>query len=375
MRITVLHNRDHQLLEVDPGREARKDVERVAAILAEALAQRGVGAELVAVEDDLPQVLHSLRKRRPDLVVNLCESIAADSRGEMAVPCLLELLGLPFTGSGALALGLALHKDKAKDLLRARGVPTPESFLVERLGDLAGREPPFPVIVKPVREDASAGIHFGSVVGERGALGEAVARVLRDFRQPVLVERYVEGREIYVPLLGNQPRRALPLTEIRFGEAFAGKPRIVSYRAKWEAASPECRDSEPVPCSLEPALLAKVETTALSAFEALGCRDYGRVDIRLSPQGEPFVIDINPNCDLHPEAGFARAALAAGISYPELAMKLVEIALERNHGNSSTRAARPRAARRAAAPDRNLLPARGGLRPRAHRPRAHAEQP
>jgi D-alanine-D-alanine ligase len=373
MHIAILHNCDHDVLEDDPGREARKDVMRVAAALADALTRGKVSAEPVAVGRDPLGFIDTLRLRAPALVVNLCESLAGDSRGEMAVPCLLELLGFPYTGSPALALGLALHKDKSKEVLRARGISTPESRLVERLEDLVTVDLTYPLIVKPAREDASAGIDFDSVVHDRKALGASAARVLAAFHQPVLVERFIEGREIYVPLLGNTPRRALPLSEIHFGKSFTAKPHIVSYRAKWEPESPECIDSPSGPCSLDERTQARVVAAAEAAFEAIGCRDYGRVDLRLTPEGVPYVIDINPNCDLHPEAGFAKAAAAAGIPYPALASRLVEIALERSHGN--TQADRPGSRRplRPAAKNRNVLAARSGVRPRAHRPRAQAE--
>jgi D-alanine-D-alanine ligase len=377
MHISILHNDDHDLLENDPGREARKDVMRVAHALCDALSQPEISVEAVPVGDDVLEVAALLRRRQPELVINLCESLAADSRGEMALPCLLELLGLPYTGSPALALGLALHKNKAKELLFARGVPTPRFVLVKALEELSAAavlELPFPLIVKPSREDASVGIDFSSVVHDRTSLGRAVGQVLRTFHQPALVEQYIEGREIYVPLLGNGARCALPLSEISFGKAFDGQPRIVSYRAKWDPQSPECIDSPSGPCELEPELEERVVATALAAFEALECRDYGRVDLRVTADGQPYVIDINPNCDLHPDAGFARAAAAAGIDYSDLALRLVELALERSHGNSSSRPAGPGSARRAVGANRNVLAARSGLRPRGHRPRHHAEQ-
>ena len=239
MHIALLHNADHDLLEDDPGREARRDVLKVSAALCEALNDGPSSADTIAVEGGSLAFLDVLQRRRPDLVVNLCESVAADSRGEMAVPCLLDLLGLRYTGSGALALGLALHKNKAKEILRGRGIPTPEFRVVERIEDLALIDLPFPLIVKPSREDASVGIDFDSVVHDRPSLAKAVLAVLSSFQQPALVERYIDGREIYVPLLGNRPRRPLPLTEIRFGKAFDHRPRIVSYRAKWQTDSPE----------------------------------------------------------------------------------------------------------------------------------------
>ncbi len=371
MRIAILHNADHDLLEDDPGREARRDIERVAAAMTESLRRGGLSAERLAV--DHFTLANVLDPRRYDLVVNLCESLAADSRGEMAVPCLLELLGVPFTGSPALALGLALHKDKAKELLVARGVPTPEFKLVDSAAVASTLELPFPLIVKPAREDASVGIDFDSVVHNRAQLVRAVNTVLKTFRQPALVERFIDGREIYVPILGNRPRRTLPLSEIAWGPTYDDKPRVVGYRAKWELDSPECIDSSPVPCTLPKEQQQAVVKAAIDAFEALGCRDYGRVDVRLSNDGTPYVIDVNPNCDLHPDAGFARAAKAAGMDYDTLALELVEIALGRSHGHSTSRRGASGATGRAAGSNRNLFTGRSGVRARAHRPRAHSK--
>lgn len=359
MHIILLHNRDHDLLENDPGREAREDVVRVASALAEALSRGDTVAEPLAVEGDRLDFVDALRRRQPDLVVNLCESLAADSRGEMAVPCLLDALGLAYTGSSALSLGLALHKPKAKEVLTARGVPTPAFRVVQRLEDALAVDLPWPLIVKPAREDASVGVTWDSVVHERSALVRACDAVLRNFHQPALVEQFIPGREIYVPLLGNQPRQPLPLTEIHFGQTFEDRPNIVSYAAKWEADSPEYRDSTSGPCQADAALEARCVQVAQEAFAALDCQDYGRVDLRVSPEGVPYVIDINPNCDLHPGAGFAKAAAAAGMDYPALAARIVEVALERTHGHPAHRRKGQGAARRTDSKDRNLLAAGG----------------
>ncbi|MGZ3445643.1 MAG: D-alanine--D-alanine ligase family protein [Myxococcaceae bacterium] len=373
MHITLLHNADADALEEDPGREARAEVERVASGLAGVLGGGGFEVTVLPVGPNAADILTPLRSKPTDLVLNLCESIGGDARGEMAIPCLLDLLKLPYSGSGALALGLALHKDKAKELLLGRGVPTPAFRVVERLAQLDDVELPFPLIVKPSREDASVGVDFDSVVQDERALRDVVRRVLRTFRQPALVEQFVAGREVYVSLLGNEPRTALPLSEIRFGDAFAGRPHIVSYRAKWETSSPECIDSPSVPCTLPLDLERTVVETALAAFDALGCRDYGRVDLRLSEDGQPWVIDINPNCDLHPDAGFARSAAAAGMDYSALALRLVDVALERTHGHPSRRPRRQGRPREAARPHRELLTRRGALRARGHRPGVAAE--
>ncbi len=334
MRIVLLHNSDHDVLEFDPGREARKDVVQVSGRLAHALREQGLDARPFALGQDLFGDMARLQALQPDLAVNLCESLAADSRGEMAIPCLLEVAGIPYTGSPALALGLALYKDKAKELLQARKVRTPEFRLVSSMNELVEVDLPFPLIVKPVREDASVGITQESVVLDRAALGKVVSEVLRTFHQPALVEQFIVGREIYVPILGNpggsKPRRTLPLSEIHFGAYFEDRPKVVTYRAKWDVDSEEYVDSPSGLCNLDRVTEARVVKTALAAFDALGCRDYGRIDLRVSTDGVPYVIDVNPNCDLHPEAGFARSATAAGISYGELAQDLVEMACSRS---------------------------------------------
>lgn len=375
MRIAILHNHDHALLEDDPGREAREDVVRVAAAMRTALMKSKHSVTLVPVEQDLLGIHETIGGDKPDVVLNLCESLAGDARGEMLVPAMLELLQVPYTGSSALSLALALHKNKAKEILRARGVPSPDFCIVGHVEDLTRVDLPFPLIVKPSREDASMGIDFDSVVNTRQGLGRAVAKVLRTFHQPALVERFIEGREVYVPLLGNHPRRALPLSEIQFGNAFAGKPNVVSYKAKWDLESAEYLGSPSTLVSLPPAIAARCVEVAVAAFEALECRDYGRVDLRVDASGQPFVIDINPNCDLHPQAGFAKAAEAAGLSYADLALHLVDLAWERRHGNQAPRLPRPDSARRVAEPHRDLHAGRNGVRARAHRRRAHAQQP
>ena len=222
---------------------------------------------LVPVEQDLLGIHEALGANKPDVVLNLCESLAADARGEMLVPAMLELLRVPNTGSSAFSLALALHKNKAKEILRARSVPTPDFCVVERAEELTAVELPFPLIVKPSREDASVGIDFDSVVTTRSGLVRAGTKVLRTFRQPALVERYIEGREVYVPLLGNWGRRALPLSEIRFGSAFTGRPNIVSYKAKWDSQSAECIESPSEPPRSRPTSGA-LRARAMDAFEA-----------------------------------------------------------------------------------------------------------
>ena len=353
MRVTVLHNLDH--LSAGPGQESREDVLRVAEAVARALRGAGHAVSVLGVGDDPLRALAALRgPPPPDLVFNLCESLRGDARGEMAMAAALELLRVPNTGSDPLALGLALHKDRAKALLRHHGIPTPDWWLLKPGDAEQVADPVFPLIVKPAREDGSLGISFDSVVGDEVALRSAIEAVWR-LDQPALVERYIDGRELMVSFVGNAPRRVLPLREIAFGPAFTGRPRIVSYRAKWIPTAPECLDSPSVSSVLPRGAAERVVETALHTCDVLGCRDYGRVDIRLSPEGVPYVIDVNPNCDLHPEAGFARGAAEAGLSYPALVSTIAEVAREMPRGDPTAAGERSAGAGRVARADQLLL--------------------
>lgn len=333
LSVLVLHNHDYQRQDPEhPGFASRADVENAARQVSQALAARGHLAELASLDGDaVHELLPRLRAARPDLVFNLCESLLGDSRHEVVVPALLDLAGVPYTGSGPLALGLALRKDRAKDVLRARGVPTPDWVVLDEAA-ASVVDLPFPLIVKPTREDASVGIHCSSVVVDRGGLRRAVARVVEELGQPALVERFVPGRELYVSLLGNRQPRALPLHEIDFSEMPAGLPHIVSYAGKWEAGSPEFAGTRPERCRLDEPTRARVVAVAVAAFSALGLCDYGRVDVRLSSEGTPYVIDVNPNCDLSADAGFSRAASYEALDHAGLVEAICQLALQRFEG-------------------------------------------
>jgi D-alanine-D-alanine ligase len=264
----------------------------------------------------------------------LCESLAGDARLESAVPLVLELMGIPFTGSPPEALSHGLYKDRVKRRLEAAGVPTPPARVMTRATDPC--DLPFPLIVKPVHEDGSVGISRRSVVRDEAELREVVGEIVQSLRQPCLVEQYIEGRELNVALFGFPAARVLPLSEIDFSGLPEGAPAIVSYEAKWNEGSADDRGTVPV---LHPQLsnnvAARVRRVALEAFRAVGVRDYGRIDVRLTQNGIPYVIDVNPNCDLSRHAGMARAAAAVGIDYAALTKLLVRYALRRRRAQTT----------------------------------------
>jgi D-alanine-D-alanine ligase len=344
LRVVVLHNCD--FADDDPAVASRADVVNAARDVARALTDRGHVVSTLAVDGGEPlaaahAAVAELTRRAPDLVFNLCESLAGDSRNEVVLPTLMELAGLRYTGSGPLALGIALRKELTKRVLRAEGVPTPEAVALTT-NDVSSCKLPFPLIVKPAREDASVGITRNSVVRDKKQLAAQVAEVRARFRQPVLVERYIDGRELYVSLLGARPD-ALPMHEIDFSTLPADRPRIVSYLGKWDASSVEYQGTRSVRCvGLDDATRDRCVAAARAAFLALGLRDYARCDLRLARDGTPYVIDVNPNCDLSDGAGVSRAASFGGLSYPDLIERVCEAALARQARESDLHDDRPR---------------------------------
>jgi len=333
LRIVVVYNRDFEGAESDPENKAREDVKEIADHIVRILNANGYNASGLGVTSDVTGAVTELRALKPAAVFNLCESIDGDNRFESLMPMLMELEGIPYTGSGSFALSLALRKEKVKNVLLACGIPVPKGVLVSQAGDLASIDLRFPVIVKPAREDASVGITRASVVSEAKALNERALHVLEHYHQPALVEEYVEGREIYVSLLGQLDGglQIFPFFEIDFSAMPADRPNIVSFEGKWVEDSVEYKGTRPVRCEgLSPELREKVAQTALRAFRSVGMRDYGRMDVRLSADGTPYVIDVNPNCDLSDLAGgFSRAAKTGGLSYKEVILRLVSLALLR----------------------------------------------
>ncbi len=336
-RIAVLYNIDYEdgRPDTDPAWAARAEVGAVAEAIAAALGEAGSDAHLVPVDGDLAELRARLVDLDADCAFNLCESLAGDARLESAVPLLLELLGIPFTGSPPEVLSFGLRKDRVKQRLQASGIPTPDGRVLTRAGEPCDLH--FPLIVKPVHEDGSVGIWRTSVVHDDHQLANAVVAVVNKLRQPCLVEQFIEGREFNVALLGHPTPRVLPLSEIDFGGLPEGAPHIVSYDAKWASGSEDDLGTVPVlHPELGSAVAARVRRVATDAFRAVGVRDYGRVDVRLATGGVPYVVDVNPNCDLSPNAGMARAAGAFGIDFRALASLLVRYALRRRRSGSIT---------------------------------------
>jgi D-alanine-D-alanine ligase len=333
-RIIVLYNHDY-----DDASSAADvvSVEASARAIAGALEGAGATVELIGLQGrEVLAVIERVRAAGPELVFNLCESMAGDARNEPTFVGLLDLFEIPYTGSDLLGLASCLYKQRAKDILIARGVPTPpHRFLTDpaALGDPALDALDYPWFVKLAHEDASVGITEANLVATPAALRSRVRELMAAYDQPVLAERYVDGRELNVTLIGNGAElQVLPLHEIDFAAMPADRPRIVSYAAKWDELHVDYAGTKAVPLrDASPALVTRVERVARDAWHALGLRDYGRVDLRIDADGTPWVIDVNPNPDISPDAGVVRAARLAGMSYPQLIVHLADVAYRRIH--------------------------------------------
>jgi D-alanine-D-alanine ligase len=298
-------------------------------------AVRSLGHECVvmAVRDEIFQVIHWLKEYQPDIVFNLCESVYGNSCWEMNIPALLDLFRMPYTGSSPLTLGLCQDKGKVKDILQSQDILTPRYKIFERVVG-AVRGSLFPVIVKPLHEDGSLGISRESVVFDDESLAKQIQYVVEQYQQPALVEEFVEGRELNVGLMEtNGKLGVLPISEIDYSEFPEGIPKICGYEAKWVTESPEYQKSKPIcPAPLEWVVKKGVEHIAIRVFKLFGCRDYARVDVRIGRDGRIYVLEVNPNPDISPQSGMARALKAQGITYTGFVANLIERALLRKDG-------------------------------------------
>ncbi|MGH9414048.1 MAG: D-alanine--D-alanine ligase family protein [Terriglobales bacterium] len=282
------------------------------------------------VLDGRDATLLALAKSDADLFFNLTESYAGDDTRDMHLAAYFDLLGRCYTGAGPHALYLAQDKALAKKLFAFHGIRTPR-FAVCYRGRLEhAHDIGFPLIVKPASEDGSVGIEAGSVVENIRDLMQRIDYVHETFDSPALIEEFIEGREIYAAILGNGAPEVLPLVELDLSKLPEGTPRIASAEVKWERGSEAYRVTKSAPVEdLPEAVTQDLNDAALAAYRALKLRDYGRVDLRLTPKNEVYVIEVNPNPWLSSGAEFAMAAKKAGRSYVQLVGEIIALARQR----------------------------------------------
>ena len=289
----------------------------------------GFTVRTLAVGRDPQPLLDVLRDDPPDAVFNLFEGLADQNHTEYTAAGLMEWFDVSFTGSPAHALALARDKVRTKYLLHGAGLPTPPFVMIDELPC-----PPcpleWPVIVKPATQDASVGIEQTSVVTSAKQYERQVARVLERFGAPVLVEKFISGRELLVSVIEeNDGLTVLPFAEILFLEQNPSYWPIYSYDAKWRTDSHEYFVTPlKSPVDVEPAIRDRIAALARQAYRLVGCRDFARVDLRLTPAGEPYILEVNPNpflCSL----ALINGLDATGRKHPDFVVDLVRAALRR----------------------------------------------
>jgi D-alanine-D-alanine ligase len=288
-----------------------------------ALAGDGHEATRIPVNPDA-RWFERVRKGKFDLVFNLCEGVDGVAALEPAVVAGLELIGVAHTGSSAWTLALCLRKHLVNGLLDRAHLPVPRFALVRPGGALPVVG--YPAICKPAAEDASLGVEQRSVVRSGRALAERV-RAMHERWSDVLVQRFIDGREVNVGVIGDQ---VLPVAEIDFERMPAEMWRIVSYRSKWEEGSDEDLGAVPrCPADLPDELTAELQRIALGAWRLVGGGGYGRVDFRIDAAGRPWLLEVNANPDISPRAGLARMARVAGMDYAAMISEICASAITR----------------------------------------------
>jgi D-alanine-D-alanine ligase len=300
--------------------------------------------KIVPVALDPYKLIDELKNHTPDIIFNLCESLDGDPTQEMNIASLFEMLKIPYTGSRALTLGIALNKPRVKEILNYYNIPTalhfistsPSKLSDEGYGKLKDK---YPLIVKPSREDASIGIENDSIVRDEEGLKRRIEHVLDVHKQPALVEQFIDGREINVSVVGNvvndiNDLTVFPISEIDFSRLPDDYPKIVSYNSKWMYKTVEFEGTKAV-CpakNISPELEALIQNTARTVYHLIGASDYARVDFRVK-DSVPYVLELNPNpdiaSDVDEDTGFTRSGKAYGWSYETLITKIIDFAWER----------------------------------------------
>ena len=335
LKIVVLYDRvlvgdDEEPASSDKAPVVRTlDKKEVEEEVAETLTKLGHEPVMYELDGTLKSLL-GLARVECDLVFNLAESFADDDTADFRIAAFLELLGKKYTGSGTHGLMLAQDKAVAKKIFAFHGVHTP-TFAKSFRGRLDfSHDLQFPVIVKPAREDGSIGIEFSAVVSSIRELMERMDWLHANFDSPVLIEEYIEGREMYVGVLGNEKPEALPIVELDLSKLPDGTPRIAAAEVKWGKGTKAYRDTKSaIATDLPDETVQVLHQTAVAAYQALELRDYGRVDMRLQPDGKVHVIEVNPNPWLASRAEFVMAARKSGRTYAHLIEEIVELAIAR----------------------------------------------
>lgn len=315
------------------------DAETIAAVKS---AIEKAGHEVVLIEAD-ETAFDKLKSERPDIVFNMAEGYGGSAR-ESYIPAMLEMLGIPYTASDAVTIGICHDKSRCKEILAYYNIPTPSFFITDSVIN-GSPKVKFPVFVKPLHEGSSKGIYNSCLVKNKTELNHEITRIRNDYKQPALVENFLEGKEFTVAVLGNAEKtRVLPIVEINLSCVPEGFNPIYSYEVKWFFDTRENKlDIFTCPAQISAKLHKKIEKICLNAFKALRIKDWARLDVRCDKENNPYIIEVNPLPGILPNPDdnscFPKAAREIGIDYNTLIQSVLNMAIKRYNIRTSRKKA------------------------------------
>ena len=295
----------------------------------EALRKLGHATEHLAIFDNLDALQTKLTSFTPDVVFNLADQFNNNRGFDQHIVSYLALHGVPFTGCGPTGLTLCKHKGVSKKILRYHRIHTPDFAIIARGQRIARpRRLAFPILVKPLKEEASLGISQASFVETDAQFNERVAFIHEKLDNDVIAEEYIAGRELYVSVLGNQRLTVFPIRELVFRDVPPDEPKIATYKAKWdESYRKRWGLKNGFAEGLDKSVVAKIEQTARRIYRLLTIDGYARIDLRLTQKDEVYFIEANPNPMLAADEDFAQSALRAEMDFPELVERIIRLGL------------------------------------------------
>lgn len=317
-------------LDQDLTAELKTEDWKTEAHVLKALRDLGHESEHLALFDDLDLLRQKLQSFAPDVIFNLADQFKNNRSFDQNIVSFLEMQGTPFTGCGSTGLTLCKHKGISKKILSYHRIHTPAFVTIGR-GQRAARPKRlrFPILVKPMKEEASLGISQASFVETDDQFRDRVEFIHEKFGQDVIAEEYIEGRELYVSVFGNHRLQVYPIRELVFREVPPDEPKIATYKAKWDE---EYRKrwglQNQFAEGLEPALVTKIEQTCKRIYRLLTIDGYARLDLRLTPNNEIYFIEANPNPILANDEDFAQSAERTGLKYPQLIEQIIRLGMK-----------------------------------------------
>ena len=317
-------------IDADLSEEMKTEDWQTEANVMAALGTLGYTAEHLAIFDDVDLVRQKMESFEPHVLFNLVEQFKNNPGFDQNIVSLLEMQGVPFTGCGSTGLTLCKHKGISKKILGHHGIPTPNFVVIPR-GQRIGRsrQLKFPILVKPVKDEASYGISQASLVKDEDQFRDRVAFIHEKHKSDVIAEEYIDGRELYVSILGNTRLRVFPIRELVFREVPPNEPKIATYKAKWDEEYRKRWGLDGLFAEdLDPALVTGIQKMCKDIYRLLTIDGYARIDLRLAPDNKIYFIEANPNPHLAADEDFAQSAEKGGLKYPQLINAIIRLGMK-----------------------------------------------